>query len=245
MVSARRTSRDILARNIDNLLKLYNYSNSARLSPFGEGLMENGLGIWKIPVALGIAVLSAVATAVFAFFKEDVAVHVASIAVKGALDGEWSIESFAYDDATDPKLTRSSESLTLRQLSFRVIGESRTTDKTWTVSGYYNQPFLALSNVSASGTSGLGSYTGRAAPQGNLAFLGVQIAVNCKGTSTVPVLLKCPALLVRKEEKQLISTYQSQLDPNKCEEITFAESASARACNVSKAGPQNAKPRVP
>jgi hypothetical protein len=189
----------------------------------------------------GTGILGAVATAGFAFFKEDVTVHVASLVVKGALDGEWVVESLEYDDNPNPKLIRSTEPMILRQLSFRVIGESGTSQKSWTVGGYYNQPFLALANVSASGTSGLGSYTGRAAPEGNLAFLGVQISVNCKGTNTVPVLLKCPALLVRKEQQQLIPRYQSQLDSNKCEEIASLESTPARACPLPKPGPQSTK----
>jgi hypothetical protein len=141
-----------------------------------------------------------------------------------------------YDDTPNPKLTRSSEPMSLRQLLFRVIGESGTSRKGWTMSGYYNQPFLALSNVSASGTSGLGSFTGRAAPQGNLAFLGVQISVNCKGTNTVPVLLECPALLVRKDQQQLISKYESLLDLKKCQEIPSSETLAARACPLPKAG---------
>jgi hypothetical protein len=203
--------------------------------------VEKMRGPWKLVIALAIALLSTIATAVFAFFKEDVAVHAASLVVKGALDGEWIVESLEYDDTPSSKLIRSSEPMILRQLLFRVIGESGTPRKGWTVSGYYNQPFLALTNVSASGTSGLGSYTGRAAPEGNLAFLGVQISVNCKGTSTVPVLLKCPALLVRREEQKLIVKYQSQLDPNKCEEIASSESAAARACQTPKPGAPSVK----
>jgi hypothetical protein len=188
----------------------------------------------KLAIALVMAILSAVGTAVFAFFEEDVATHAATLVVKGALDGDWTVESWEYDDAANPTLRRISEPMTLRQLAFRVIGHSGTTDKRWTVSGYYNQPFLALANVSASGTSGLGSYTGRASPEGNLAFLGMNIAVNCKGTSTVPVLLKCPALLVRKDQRQLISKYGPLLDSKNCEEIASSESAPARACSANR-----------
>jgi hypothetical protein len=190
----------------------------------------------KLFLGLGLAVLGSLATALYAFFKEDVAVRVASLVVKGPLDGEWVMESLEYDDTPNPKLTRSSEPMRLRQLWFRVIGESGTSRKGWTVSGYHNQPFLALANVSASDTSGLGSFTGRAAPQGNLAFLGVEISVNCKGASIVPVLLECPALLVRREEQQLLSKYQSLLDPKKCEEIPSSEVLAARACPLPKAG---------
>jgi hypothetical protein len=193
--------------------------------------MDKGRGFPKLLAALVVAIVGAVATAAFAFFKEDVAVRAASLVMQGALDGEWFAESLSYDsDPTNSKLTRYRNAMTLQQLAFRIIGQSKADDRSWNVSGYYNPPFLALANVSASGTSGLGSYTGRAVAEGPLAFLGVQIVVECKGTSPVPVLLKCPALLVRKEQRQLVSKYQSHLDPSSCEEIGTLEAAAARAC---------------
>jgi hypothetical protein len=199
-------------------------------------------GLLKLALALGLAIFGAVGTAAFAFFKEDAAVWIASLVVKGPLDGEWSVESIEYDDTPAAKLVRNSEPMRLRQLFFRVIGSSGTSHKGWTVSGYYNQPFLALTNVSASGSSGLGSYTGRAVPEGNFAFLGVQIAVNCKATSSYPVLLACPALLVRNDQRQLIARYQSQLDPGKCAEIPSTETLTARACPSTRPPSTGVKP---
>jgi hypothetical protein len=193
--------------------------------------MTRQRGAWGLLGALVLGIAGAAGTALFGFFREDVAVRVASLIVSGPLDGQWIEEALEYDDdPAGPKPVRRSGAMTLQQLSFRVIGESRTTHRRWTISGYYNQPFLSLTNVSASGTSGLGSFTGRAAAEGNLAFLGVRIAVNCKGGRTTPVLLKCPALLVRKGHGELVLKYEKLLDASKCEEIAPAELVVARSC---------------
>ena len=63
--------------------------------------MSKRHGLLKFVIALGLAISGAVATAAFAFFKEDVAVRAASLVVEGPLDGEWFVESIEYDETPE------------------------------------------------------------------------------------------------------------------------------------------------
>lgn len=184
----------------------------------------------RVLAKIAVAIVAAIATAAFAFYKEDVAVRVASLVVSGPVTGEWLMASWATADPPATGYERSCESVALRQFQFRVIGDSHGVARRWTFSGYYNPPYLALSNVSASGTSGLGGFTGRRAAEGEFAFIGEHTAVNCKGNDIQPVLVRCPAILVRADHQELIVKYGATMRGGDCQEIA-ADGAAARVCH--------------
>jgi hypothetical protein len=184
----------------------------------------------RILASLVIAILAAIATAVFAFYKEDVAVRVASLFVSGPVNGEWLLASWATADPPATGYERTCEQVSLKQFQFRVIGDSRGTTRSWTLSGYYNAPHLSLSSVSSIGTTGLGGFTGRRVAEGAFAFVGEQTAVNCKGDNIQPVLLRCPAILVRADHQELIRKYGANLRDADCREIA-TDGAPVRVCH--------------
>lgn len=217
-------------------------TNADQSSVVSETVPKRG-GFQGWLLKLGIAIAGAVASAIFAFFQGDITVHVASMVITGPVNGEWLMASWALADPPKSGFERSCEAVTLRQFMLRVIGDSHTTKKKWTFTGFYNQPYLALSNVSASGTSGLGTFAGRRVAEGEFAFVGEQTAINCKGNNLEPVLLRCPAILVRSDHQELIAKYGASLSASGCKEIAI-DGAAAQVCKVSPKAPDSEKPRT-
>jgi hypothetical protein len=183
---------------------------------------RNTFSVSKLAKAVVLAAVGASAAAIFAFYKEDVAVRVANWVVKGELAGDWVLYSFEYERGNaNPRLIPLETTAELKHFGFRVIGDLRSVKKSWNLAGYYNQTHLALAVVSAGGTSGLATITVRALAQGNLALAGTVTGVDCKGLNATPVLLSCPMLLVRKEHGELKDTYRYFLNSESCKEFSF------------------------
>jgi hypothetical protein len=185
--------------------------------------------------AFVLAILAAIATAGFGFFKGDIAVHVANLVTQGSLGGHWRLETREYErkkpSGSDPQLVTVILDAELQQLGFRVLGKLATSSNghtnyaQWDASGYQNGKFLALSYVSATGGSGLGAFTLYEGAEG-LAFSGYWSGAECEaqyGADNRPLpdkslLMMCPAIMFRSDRPDLETKYSGVL-ASQCQEI--------------------------
>lgn len=153
---------------------------------------------------LVLVAIGAAATALLAFFKDELHARVDHFFTQGNLGGKYVLRTFEL--MPKGKWEPYDSDVELKHFGTRVIGE-RSTSKAykWELSGFFREPILSLSyeNVDRS-TVGTGTYTLQR--DGPFALWGHWIGIDCDPDTNKRVLAQCPVLLYRTDKAVLAET---------------------------------------